>query len=132
MSQLRNTILLEGGDLSFDKIAPSVFKLKPRLINQLNIDWEQERPQMKLPRHSLGLEIKRIAPNLKLSENKLAQYIFLTGWLKAVPEMRDLDKLMMLVKSLKSRLYDKFTLGDPDYIGLFLAYFPMFDGCFLL
>lgn len=46
--------------------------------------------------------------------------------------MRDQEKLMMLVKSLRSRLYDKFTLGDSDYIGLFLAYFPMFDGCFLL
>lgn len=132
MSQLRNTILLEGGNLSFGNIAPPVFKLKPKVINQLKIDWQEERPQMNLPRYLLGLEVKGIAPNLKLSQNKLAQYIFLTGWLKVLPEIRELEKLMMLVKSLRSRLYDKFALGDPDYIGLFLTYFPMFDGCFLL
>lgn len=70
-------------------------------------------------------------PSLAIRDSKIAQYIFLTAWHKQGFKI-DLEGCLATVKAERDRPWERFVLGDPNYIDLYLAYFPIFDGCFLL
>lgn len=47
-------------------------------------------------------------------------------------DLPNVQSVFDTVRKLSVRLHNKLELCDPDYIHLFLTYFPLFDGCFLL
>jgi hypothetical protein len=122
--KLRNQLLGQAGGTDLKSKSLAVFPLSC-LKKQAAVPID-----LRLPCYPLEAKVI-CSTNLKWNLSIVTQYIFMTGCLGTKPH-HDLGSIRKTIKAIRDVSSKKFELGDSDYVRLFLDFFPMFDGCFLL
>lgn len=121
--------------------------VEPQPINMKKIVNIMKKQPLSSPDYSVpevdlrdDFRLQGIDTNFFISgDNKLIYYSFYKGLFKQdVPDVKFVDDTKRSLSALKRELStqckvnEKFELGDPSYISLYLAYFPIVEQSYLL